>query len=378
MKNKLQAIRLRLLLSIILAFIAFLSLVFISYHLAYWQKIYPGVTVLGQSVGNQNLETANFTISRIINQASPSANLTLTLGEQTWSLELRDLQYQPEKTAEKAWQIGRSNNPLKNLQEKYEAWLGKINLPLEYSLDNAALDEQLDQIADQVFVPMIEPAIKIDAQKQIQIEPGKPGLNLDKIRLSSTINSRLTHLNFESIELLTIQISPQLTEKQIEETRSRAEKFLNKKITLINNEMTWELNDEQLIQLLSFTNGFNQEKIASWSANLASAINHPPQNAAFEFNQGRVTQFRAAKDGLSLEEQKTINLIAHSLAELENNKETITTQLPIIITPPQITTAEVNNLGIQQLVGRGVSYFRGSISSRIHNIQLAASKLNGL
>lgn len=378
MEEKLQLFGQKALFFIPVAIVLFSVLILIGYHLAYWQKVYPGITVLGQSIGNQDLATANQTIEELINQASPSASLTLKSAEQIWQLELADFQYQPTTVAEKAWQIGRQPNPIKSFQQKLVAWIKGIDLTLDYSLNQEVLSQQVDQIANQVFIPTIEPAIKITEQEEIEIELGEEGLILDKRKLISTINSQLAHLNFGSIELPLIKISPDLTEEQINQTQTRAEKFLGKKLTLTAEEMVWELDDEQLVQLLSFTDDYNQEKIASWSAELASAINRPPQNAAFEFKEGRVTQFRDAKEGLGLEQQKTVDLIAHSLAELETEKETIIAQLPIVTTPPQTTTAEVNTLGIQELVGRGISYFRGSISSRIHNIQLASSKLNGL
>lgn len=378
MGKKLQLLGQKALFFIPVAIVLFSGLILIGYHLAYWQKIYPGVTVLGESIGNQSQVTANQTIEQIINQASPSAALTLKSAEQIWHLELADFQYQPEITAKKAWQIGRHTNPIKGFQQKLLAWIKGINLTLDYSLNRKILSQQVDQIADQVFIPIIEPAIKITDQEQIEIELGEEGLILDKRTLISTINSQIAYLNLEPVELPLIKISPDLTEEQINQTQTRAEKFLGKKLALTTEEMAWELDDEQLVQLLSFTDDYNQEKIASWSANLALAINRPPQNAAFEFKEGRVTQFRDAKEGIGLEQQKTVDLIARSLAELETEKETITAQLPVVTTPPQITTAEINTLGIQELVGRGISYFRGSISSRIHNIQLASSKLNGL
>lgn len=378
MEKKLQVFCQKAIFFVPVFVVLFLILVLIGYHLAYWQKIYPGVTVLGQSIGNQDVTTANETIGQLINQASPSAFLTLKSAEQIWQLELADFQYQPEKTAEKAWQIGRSSNSFQNFEQKLQAWTKGIDFSLEYSLNQEILSQQIGQIADQVFIPTIEPAIKINNQNQIEIELGKKGLILDKRKLILAINSHLAYLDFETIELPLIETIPDLTEEQINQTQARAEKLLEKKLVLTTEEMVWELNDEQLVQLLSFTDGFNQEKIASWSAELASAINRPPQNAAFEFSQGRVTQFRAAKEGLNLEEQKMVDLISRSLTELETDKETVTAQLPVVATSPQITTAEVNSLGIQQLAGRGVSYFRGSIASRIHNIQLASSKLNGL
>lgn len=379
MRKKLQLFGQKALFFIPVVIILSLALILIGYHLAYWQKIYPGVTVLGWSVGNQDLTTASQSIARITSQASPSASLTLKSGEQLWHLELADFQYQPAVTAENAWQIGRTTNPLKNLQQKFQAWTKGIDLTLNYSLNQEVLSQQLDQIANQVFVPIIEPAIKITNQKQIEIEPGKEGSILNKKKLISEINLQLSHLNFKSIEVPLTKTSSNLTEEQINQTKARAEKFLGKKIILAAEEMAWELNDDQLVQLLSFsTDNYDREKIASWSANLAAAINHPPQNAAFEFKEGWVTQFRDAQEGINLEQQKTIDLITHYLAELEIEKESITAQLPVVTTPPQITTAEVNTLGIQELVGRGISYFRGSISSRIHNIQLASSKLNGL
>ena len=378
MKKKLQLLWPKIAFLIPISIFSFLLLILIGYHLAYWQKIYPGVTVLGQSVGNQDLKTASETIGQFINHASPSATLTIKSANQVCQLELADFHYQTIPTVKKAWQVGRSSNPIKNLQEKIKAWTRGIDLLLEYSLNQKTLNHQIDQIANQVFVPMIEPAIKINNQKQIEIEPGKDGLELNKKELITIITSCLSSLNFRPIELPLIKISPRLTEKQINQTKIRAEKFLGKKLVLTTDEMSWELNDEQLVQLLSFTNGYYQEKIASWSGELALAIDRPPQNAAFEFDQGRVTQFRAAKDGKNLEQKETIDLIAQSLADFEAGKKEITAQLPTTSLPPQVAMADVNRLGIQQLVGQGISYFRGSISSRIHNIQLASSKLNGL
>jgi vancomycin resistance protein YoaR len=353
-------------------------LIFFGYHFAYWQKIYPGVSVLGHSLGNQNLTTAQETIEEIIAETHPSPALTLKTENQIWDLELADFEYLPQKSALKAWRVGRSQNRLKNFQEKIVAWFQGINLPLDYSLNQTVLHQQLEQIADQVFVPTVEPAINITEDKEVAIESGKSGLALDKEKLAREINSRLAWLDFSPLDLPLITLSPKLTKNQIETTQKRAEKFLNKKMIIAAEEMTWTLNDQQLVQWLDFNQGYDQEKIASWSAELAKTINRPSQNAAFEFREGRVTQFREGKQGLQLEEEKTTALIKNSLAELEKGQAEISLALPLITTSPQITTAEVNNLGIQKLLGQGVSYFRGSIASRIHNIQLASSRLNGL
>ncbi|MCJ7792673.1 MAG: VanW family protein [Candidatus Marinimicrobia bacterium] len=378
MSKKLQLAWQKAVFFIPVAIVLFLFLIFLGYHFAYWQKIYPGVSVLGHSLGNQNLTTAQQTVKQIIAEANPQPALTLKTETQLWNLELADFEYLPQKTVEKAWAIGRGKNRLKNLQEKMAAWSQGINLSLEYSLNQTVFNQQLDQIADQVFVPAIEPAINITEDKKVAIESGKSGLALDKKNLSGEITSRLALLDFSPLDLPLINISPKLTETQIEKTQTRAESLLNKKIVLTAEEMTWALEDRQLVQWLDFNQGYDQEKIASWSAELAKTINRPSQNAAFEFKEGRVTQFREGKMGLQLEEEKTMTLIKNALAELEKGQTEITLALLLTTTPPLITTAEVNSLGIQVLVGQGVSYFRGSIASRIHNIQLASSRLNGL
>jgi vancomycin resistance protein YoaR len=45
--------------------------------------------------------------------------------------------------------------------------------------------------------------------------------------------------------------------------------------------------------------------------------------------------------------------------------------------PPEITTDKINNLGINELIGRGSSTYFHSIPSRVHNVVLAASRING-
>ena len=61
-----------------------------------------------------------------------------------------------------------------------------------------------------------------------------------------------------------------------------------------------------------------------------------------------------------------------------SNPQIISIQIPIKIIEPDITLDKINKLGIKELIGQGNSLFYDSIPGRIFNINLAASRLNGI
>ena len=368
---------------LILTLVVFFFLVYTGYHLAYFQKIYPGVNILNQPMGNKKVAQVVPLLENYLNGQNSPEFLSLLSDGQQWPLVLSEInfKYQLETTGQKAYQIGRSKHPWADFQTKIRIWFASQNLPLAYELDQKILEEKVNALAAQVFIPAVEPNIKINPEKdgpKVMVEQGKDGQEVDKRRLLGLINQQLAWADFKSLEVPITKVSPLLTTEQMEQTKTRAEKLLGKKIVLNSPDNRWELGESDFLSFLSFNNGFDQDKIASWSANLASVVNRSPENAAFQFADNRVTEFRPAKDGQTLDQPKTVDLIAQSLKKLEEGEKEVSIDLPVNITPPSVKTAEVNNLGIKELVGRGVSYFQGSIANRIHNIQLASSRLNGL
>lgn len=112
---------------------------------------------------------------------------------------------------------------------------------------------------------------------------------------------------------------------------------------------------------------------------LVEAIEYPAEDALFQFANGKVTLFRLAKSGRTLDKQlakKTAYSYINSLAADASTYE-FTINLSVVEIPPKIKTEDSNNYGIRELLASGKSRFRGSIPGRVHNIELAASKLNG-
>lgn len=109
-------------------------------------------------------------------------------------------------------------------------------------------------------------------------------------------------------------------------------------------------------------------------------IHQDPVDAVFTFQNGKVTAFKHSQDGQTVD-FSALNLELNSqFTKVISSKKTqsLTIGIPIIVLKPKITTQEVNNLGIKDLLSTGTSLFRGSISSRIYNITLAAERLNGI
>lgn len=122
------------------------------------------------------------------------------------------------------------------------------------------------------------------------------------------------------------------------------------------------------------------DKLEKLLAPMKKEIKKDPVNALFTFENNRVSAFTLASDGQMLDMQKLKKDITDKLINASKNSQTniIEIKAPIKIIKPEINNENVNNLGIKEVVGEGTSLFYHSIANRIYNINLAASKLNGL
>jgi len=106
-----------------------------------------------------------------------------------------------------------------------------------------------------------------------------------------------------------------------------------------------------------------------------------PENALFNFENGRVTAFTLAKDGQEMDikrlKDEVYKILISSVDEGELRKN-IKIDVPVKVVNPEITNENVNNLGINELIGEGTSLFAHSIENRIYNINLASRRLNGI
>ena len=113
---------------------------------------------------------------------------------------------------------------------------------------------------------------------------------------------------------------------------------------------------------------------------LAQTVDRTAQNAHFKFlGPNRVEEFAPAKEGIKIRQQQMVSLLVGYLEELEkSDKKSKIMEIPVEKEEPKVKTADVNNLGIKELIGKGESLFAGSIPNRIFNIKKAAENMNGI
>jgi vancomycin resistance protein YoaR len=112
---------------------------------------------------------------------------------------------------------------------------------------------------------------------------------------------------------------------------------------------------------------------------LSNQINIPMEDALFTFENGKVTAFRPSKEGRKLNVEETRKRINDAFITVAStSQQRIRVNLAVEKLTPSTTTGNANNFGIKELIGTGYSEFAGSIPGRIHNVALAASRLNGV
>lgn len=131
---------------------------------------------------------------------------------------------------------------------------------------------------------------------------------------------------------------------------------------------------------LSPSYSFSQDRLRSFLDPVEKTIHVDPVDAQFSFENGKVTTFSPSTDGKDINFDVLSQIISQRIPYLLaiGKTQNTTIAIPMQTIEPKITTEKANNLGIKELIGTGTSLFQHSIPSRIYNVELAASRLNGI
>lgn len=370
-----------------------------GFELVYRGRVYPGVRVAGLRVNGfteAEVRQAVAVLEKdylVENRLSLEVRPSLEASEGAvlvFELEFDDLEvvYDPRGVAAAAYAWGRNKEVWDNLVEKWRGLNGEIFIEHGVRVNEEAFEELVAGVAAEVNRPGAPARVewlKVPVESSlVEVFLGEDGWVMNEEEVKEKVKRALAQLSAGPVEVVLEEENNQVDEEAAALAKERALRLVDGELTVVlkddgqKSEKMWVLGGEELVPWVKMRGGFAQEKIGEYVESLAEAVNREPQNALFKFENGRVLEFAPGLDGLQLVEGETVERMVDVLEAMEESGEDKIVELAVELTPPEIQTPEVNDLGIKELLGRGESTFYHSIAGRIHNVALTASRLNGV
>ncbi|HBU06822.1 MAG TPA: hypothetical protein DEB09_01945 [Candidatus Magasanikbacteria bacterium] len=205
------------------------------------------------------------------------------------------------------------------------------------------------------------------------------------------------------LENKVIEIKSNFVESSIQETD--VEKIINRlpivftvgSLTLnyidpyTSGEYSWVIDVEKIQKWIEVQKtvdnelgfGLRQEYVDSYIINnIKPKVNREAKDAKFVYDEtiGKVTEFQGSSVGIELDLAENYRQINEAILGRTWHDEGLVKSVSLTIKKiePKIKTGDVNDLGINELLGVGVSDYSGSPNNRMKNIKNAMKKLNGI
>lgn len=354
----------------------------VVFEVKYLNRVYPGVIIAGIPVGGKTQEE----MGRLLTEKlKGETEIKLAWGTSDFRIDFEtiDFEYDLQTTQSQALSYARKGNLSENIKAKWALISGeKASLPVHYFWNENKLNEMVTEIATQLDIPAREPEYELSVDKKtVNVVNGEDGQEVNKRDLVFDIRRAMAQ-GGEDVEIEVRVISPRLTEQQLHTARMRAMKLVGKKLiaTFTADNTEWEASDTTMFSWIDPTgSGYRTADIDAWVGQLSQAVNREAQNATFRFVEGgKVEEFKPARKGYMVDTEATRKLVLAAISELENSVTEKRFEVITQTVDPVVKTGEINNLGIKELIGKGESWFSGSITNRIFNLQKAAAALNGV
>ncbi len=389
-KNRVIGIVLGLLAAAILA-VSIVSIVYAA-------KIYPGVKVNGVSVGGSSKETIAKTLETQTSEYRTEL-LPIEYGNTAIRLPLGQMGVTYNETAmQEAMDYGRKGNFLRQAGDRLILIFGKSVNFSSVKLNDAKLKPYLDQIEEGVNQPASNAQLEFSAGS-VGVTPSSSGKRLDRGQLVLLIKDSIATMETKPINAPVYDLEPAITEETLGAAKQLADNYV---VAPVKVEAQGKSQEIDLPTIVSWINvgqktaqtelregisnfyqagnsdvvvAIDHGKVAGYVATFATKVDQKGQDAALTINEGRATVFRPSRDGIELlQPQAVSDIVAALTMPAAERKLALKTKL----TKPAVNEANLNDLGIKELISEGISYFPGSSSARLTNVRVGQALYNGL
>lgn len=273
-----------------------------------------------------------------------------------------------------------SNLLFRRLKEgigKYvKAFFEKKDFELVVKVDQNKLEETIAKIASQIDKPFIPSEVILNGN--LTVKDGELGRSTDQEKLEEKIINSLRNFELEKeIEIPINSIGELPSAEEKNQALETAKNFVGKAVNFKDGETGTSIDDKVLVNWVNFKGSCQQQKVSDYVDNLSQSMKVEAQNAIFKFENGKVLEFSAAKEGYSVDTEKMKTSICRDFLNWKNsNDKNISAELPLIKVQPKVNNSDVNDLGIKELIGKGTSSFSHSTAIRNYNVEKGASIIN--
>ena len=171
---------------IILILIALFSTIFAIINIGN-EKIIKGIKIAQIDISNLTKEEAQKTLEEIyLKKMDNEIYLKYGEFESTTTYKALEVEYQINDAIEKAYEIGRDGNLLKDNLSIIKSWTKGNQLELDVTIDKEMLEQVVQNINNSIEGAVVQPSYYIEDQKLI-ITSGKEGLKVESNQLFEEI-----------------------------------------------------------------------------------------------------------------------------------------------------------------------------------------------
>jgi vancomycin resistance protein YoaR len=372
-------------------FTLMLGIVPFGYSTAYSGQIYPGVSVAGIDLSGLNAKQAAELLAQRLDYTE-RGQLVFQEGTNLWAVKPRQvgLFLDSHTSAAAAYNVGRNGGFLSRLSGQFRAWYQGTDIAPLFLLDERVALEYLETIAAQVDKPVIEASLSVNGVEVI-VQPGQVGRSLDIPAALASLRAQVQTMTDGLIPLVVKETSPVILD--VTEQAEIARRILSAPLVINvpdaeeDDPGPWTYEPMALAQMLSIERidspegsryqvGLSSHILRNFLGEIATQFVRYPENARFIFNDEtrELEIIRPGVIGRELDIETSFEQINEKVMAGEHSAT-----LSMVYTDPAVTDdTTAADLGISEQVSVHTSYFYGSSSDRIQNIQIASAQFHGI
>jgi vancomycin resistance protein YoaR len=349
------------------------------YQYEHLDRVYQGVSVLGVDLSGRTRAEAEQTI------AARAAELTarpvlIRAGDNQWRTDWGKLGLTiPVGTiVDRALAVGRQGTPLDQLYAQARALRGGRSIAAEETLDVEPIRAFVAAAATQIDRPVRNARLEMLPDLTFQMTTSLAGRRLEADE-SVRLLVEAAQKGDPSVDLPVSTLNPVTTDEMRLPAKSKAEKILKGPVTVTYAERQWTLDRAALADLLVFSGGpgmaidvrLDRDKLRPRIEQIAKEMYQEPKDAELTWANGAVQAAKPSQEGRQLDVDAALKTAADGI---EAGQRSVT--LAVAVTKPAIDSTRLADLGIKELIDSATTSFAGGLPQKIHNVKLAASRLN--